>query len=105
MHWPPSLTDWLTYQNSKVPPEVLENRKFVGKFGSIYKLKTADRMKAGFPLNNKPKQAENTAGCHHARSHNRFRDIRLQFMPVRTILKNRFPYIFSWLSAHSNKSF
>ena len=41
----------------------------------LYNWKTADRMEAGFSLSDRPEQAENTPGRHHARSYHRFRDI------------------------------
>ena len=32
-------------------------------------------MEAGFPLNNRPKRAENTPGCHHAPNFHRSPDV------------------------------
>ena len=53
----------------------------------------SEKRLIGFPLSKRPKEAENTPSCHHACSHHRFRDIRLEFTSVRLILKTCFPYI------------
>ena len=46
---------------------------------TLYNWNTADRMKGGFSLNNRPKRAENTPGCHHAPNYRRLLDTKLQF--------------------------
>ena len=53
----------------------------------LYNLKTADGIEAGFSLNNRPKQAENT----HPHSYHLFQDIL-----------SHFPYIFLWFSTDLN---
>jgi hypothetical protein len=125
-----SLTHWLTYQNSKVLPEDLENRKFAHllvlvynrqkksknpTFGFpsirkkfmkmsaiLYNSATADRIRTGFSLNNSPKRAENTPGWHDVRNSHRSRDTRLQFTSVRPILKKNCPFIFLLLFTDRN---
>ena len=53
----------------------------------LYNSKMIDRMKAGFSLDNRAKQAENTPARQHALSYHRFVDIRTKFMPVGPISK------------------
>ena len=79
-------------------------RKKVWKIRAILcHWKTADRIETGFSLENRPKRVENTPGFHHERSYWCSRDIRLQFTPVWTILKMRFPYTLNMFSIHSWK--
>ena len=56
-----------------------DRKKYIKIHASLWNWKKADRIEAGFRLNNRPKRAENTPGWHQARSYHRFRDIELRF--------------------------
>ena len=43
----------------------------------LYNWKANDRLEKGLSLNNRPKQAMNTPGCHHALLYHYFPDIQL----------------------------
>ena len=55
----------------------------------FYNWKTADRIELVF-VNNRSKGTKNIPGWHHARSYDRFPDIRLQITTVRLIATNCF---------------
>ena len=76
------------------------------KFRAIlYNWKTADRIEAGFSLNKRVKRAENKSDWHHARSNHRFRDIWLQFTPVKLMWKTFFLVFFPSFSRTRMKLF
>ena len=70
----------------------------------LYNRKTADRIEVGLSFSNRPKRFKNTPVRRQASSYHRFRDIRLQFMSVRPISENCYPYIFSLFSTDLNKA-